>query len=163
MADDGDQPGNPSAGPDNGGGDNDRRDGLLRNVRDQGGATVADVVGSVDFENATALRDALAGVIRDRSPERLVLDMSGVPYMGSAGWAALVEAVKSQRKNGGTLRLASLVDEVRSIMEIGRLDKLFAPAADVDAAVNDAGGAKDADGAKEADAKPHGPDDDTDD
>ena len=115
-------------------------DGLIRDVRDERGATVLKIVGSIDFDDATGLRNGLLKVVRERSPKKLVADVSGVPYMGSAGVAAFVEALKAMRQNGGgKLYLAALKKEVRAVLEIGRLDQLFHPVDSVDAAIADGG------------------------
>ncbi|GAA4455602.1 STAS domain-containing protein [Phytohabitans houttuyneae] len=52
--------------------------------RDADGATVLTVTGEIDMSNAGALADAL-----DRAPAPVVVDMSAVEYLDSAGLAVL--------------------------------------------------------------------------
>jgi anti-sigma B factor antagonist len=61
----------------------------------------------------------------DKKPERLVIDLSGVSYIDSAGLAALIQAMQKVEAYGGKFRLAGLQETVRSIFEISRLDQVF--------------------------------------
>lgn len=65
-----------------------------------------------------------------QAPRRLVIDLSGVPYMDSSGVATLVEALQAARKSGAKLVLCGLTPRVRSILEISRLDTVFSIVAD---------------------------------
>jgi anti-sigma B factor antagonist len=82
-------------------------------------------VGEIDLSCAAMLRQRL-GQIQDGLPSRLVIDLSGVPYMDSSGVATLVEAMQIARRTDSKLVLAALQDKVRSIFEIARLDMVFA-------------------------------------
>jgi anti-sigma B factor antagonist len=82
-------------------------------------------VGEIDLSCAAMLRQRL-GQIQDGQPDRLVVDLSAVPYMDSSGVATLVEAMQIARRTGSKLILAALQDKVRSIFEIARLDMVFA-------------------------------------
>ena len=67
--------------------------------------------------------------------EKLVLNLSKVPYMDSSGIAVLVETLKELRKVGGKLVLTELQPRVRGVLEIARLDSIFHIAADDQAAM----------------------------
>ncbi|MHC4429252.1 MAG: STAS domain-containing protein, partial [Planctomycetota bacterium] len=69
-------------------------------------------------------------------PARLVIDLSGVPYMDSSGVATLVEAMQIARRTGSKLVLAALQEKVRSIFEIARLDMVFSIVNSVDDAAS---------------------------
>jgi anti-sigma B factor antagonist len=81
-------------------------------------------VGEIDLSCAATLRQRL-GEVQNAQPERLVIDLSSVPYMDSSGVATLVEAMQIARRTGSKLVLAALQDKVRSIFEIARLDMVF--------------------------------------
>jgi anti-sigma B factor antagonist len=89
-----------------------------------GSVSVVAVKGDVDLNSSrelqTELREALGS-----GPSRLVVDLSGVPYMDSSGVATLVEAMQLSRKKGTKLVLCAMGDKVQSIFEIARLDKVF--------------------------------------
>lgn len=94
------------------------------------GIVVASPVGEVDLASSPALRTRLSQIISE-SPNRLIIDLSQVPYMDSSGVATLVEALQQSRRQSTTLVLASLQDRVKSVFEIARLDTVFDIKADV--------------------------------
>ncbi len=90
-------------------------------------------VGEIDLHCAAMLRQQLSQA--QGSPGRVVVDLTGVPYMDSSGVATLVEAMQVSRRTGGTLILCALQEKVRSIFEIARLDMVFTIVATTDEAV----------------------------
>lgn len=89
--------------------------------------------GEIDLARSPELRLRLREELA-RSPRRLVIDLSGVPYMDSSGVATLVEALQRSRTAGCKLILASLQPKVRSIFTISRLDTVFLIVPDVEQA-----------------------------
>ena len=69
------------------------------------GAVTVSVAGEVDTFTAPTLRSALDAELSRRPPE-LVLDLRGVPFLGSAGLAVLVETKKSAGARDIVLRLS---------------------------------------------------------
>src|SRR5258708_34786032 len=65
----------------------------------------------------------------------VVFDMSGVRHINSAGLGGLVSAMTTLRKVGGTVQLSNVVEAVRRIFTITRLDELFPMCASVDEAL----------------------------
>ena len=92
-------------------------------------------LGEIDLSCAAMLRQQL-GQVQDGRPARLVIDLSGVPYMDSSGVATLVEAMQIARRTGSKLVLAALQEKVRSIFEIARLDMVFSIVNSVDDATS---------------------------
>lgn len=82
------------------------------------------ISGEIDFSRSPELRSELLAVLGGK-PGRLVLDLSGVPYMDSSGVATLVEALQVQRKAKSKLVLCGLQPKVRGIFEIARLNMVF--------------------------------------
>ena len=93
--------------------------------------------GEVDLSRSPELRSALLDLLKTK-PQRLVVDLSGVPYMDSSGVATLVEALQAQRRHGGKMVLCGLQPKVRSIFEIARLNMVFTIIEDPAAAKNPA-------------------------
>src|SRR5436309_9988348 len=89
--------------------------------------------GEIDLGTSPALRAGLMDIAASR-PQRLVVDLSGVPYMDSSGVATLVEALQQQRRHQGKLVLCGLQPKVRSIFEIARLNMVFTIVNDLEAA-----------------------------
>ncbi len=92
-------------------------------------------VGDIDLSGAPALRQQISQAQKE-NPSRLIVDLSGVPYMDSSGLATLVEAMQIARRNNAILIICSLQDKVRSIFEIARLDMVFKIAASREEAIS---------------------------
>jgi anti-sigma B factor antagonist len=99
-----------------------------------GDAHVLAPQGDIDMARSPVLRRALLEGMKAK-PARLLLDLSGVPYMDSSGLATLVEALQNARKAQVTLALCSLTPRVKSILEIARLNTVFSVHADRAAAL----------------------------
>ena len=65
------------------------------------GVVTVTVVGEVDTFTAPVLRSTLDSQL-EQQPKELVIDLSGVQFLGSAGLAVLVETQKSSRAGGRT-------------------------------------------------------------
>ena len=86
--------------------------------------TVLIPVGDIDLSRAPALRQHLSRVLGGGA-DRIIIDLSEVPYMDSSGVATFVEAMQLARKRGSKLILCGLQERVRGIFEIARLDMVF--------------------------------------
>ena len=76
------------------------------------------IKGRVDSVEATRLEEALEAAHR-RGKYKLVIDMSQLEYMSSAGFRALAAAQKnSQRGNRGELVLTQVPAQVREALEL---------------------------------------------
>jgi anti-sigma B factor antagonist len=97
---------------------------LVINVSGMDNSSVVEVNGRVDSMSANQLGDALSNVIDD-GHVKLVLDLSGVEYMSSAGLREIVTAVKKVKRASGDLRLAQPSDRVREVLEMAGLDTII--------------------------------------
>jgi anti-anti-sigma factor len=86
--------------------------------------TLIEVTGRVDGLSAEELRQALAEEIQ-RGAKRVVLDLSRVSYMSSAGLRELVAAYRRLQEQGGDLRLAQPSSRVQDVLEMSGLDTIF--------------------------------------
>ena len=82
------------------------------------------VNGRVDSMNANQLGDALSQEI-DGGYVQLVIDLSNVEYMSSAGLREIVTALKKVKRASGDLRIAQPSDRVREVLEMAGLDTIF--------------------------------------
>jgi anti-sigma B factor antagonist len=90
--------------------------------------------GEIDLHVSPVVTASLNALI-EKKPERVVIDLSEVTYIDSAGLAALIQAMQKVEAYGGKFLLAGLQETVRSIFEISRLDQVFQIFPDVDAAL----------------------------
>ena len=63
--------------------------------------------------------------VRADASRYLIIDLSRVPYMDSAGLGARVGAYVTHQKDGRTLSLVGVSDRVRSAMEVAHVEPFF--------------------------------------
>ena len=103
-------------------------------MSNQNRLNVLPLKGEIDLHVSPTVTAALNEFI-DKKPERLVVDLSEVSYIDSAGLAALIQAMQKVEAYGGKFMLSGLQETVRSIFEISRLDQVFQIFPDTDAAL----------------------------
>ena len=74
--------------------------------------------------------------MRPEPAARLVLDMSGLSFLDSAGVGALVSLFVSRRNNSKTLALAALTQQGNAVMQVSGLLKLMPVYSSVEEAVS---------------------------
>lgn len=83
------------------------------------------VKGRIDHQTAPDLDEALKA-ITDANRFRLVVDLSSVDYISSAGLKVLLAALKRvKRWNRGDLRLVGLQSQVQNVFGLAGLTPLF--------------------------------------
>lgn len=80
----------------------------------EGGRTVISVTGRVDTTTAPELDAGL----KLEGTETLTLDLSGVPYMSSAGLRCLLTAQKTMMTGGGSMTIVGVQPAVREVLDI---------------------------------------------
>jgi anti-sigma B factor antagonist len=110
---------------------------LLASARKEGNAVIASVRGEIDLHNSADLRAALLAIIHQHRPAKLVLNLSGVPYMDSSAIAVLVESLQKVRKTGGKIFLTDLQPRVKGLLEIARLHSIFVMVKDEEEAMKE--------------------------
>lgn len=86
--------------------------------------TLVEVSGRVDSMNANQFGSGLNEQI-SVGKIQLVLDLSSVDYMSSAGLREIVTTLKKAKKANGDLRLAQPSQRVREVLEMSGLDTIF--------------------------------------
>lgn len=90
----------------------------------QSRSNVLPLKGEIDLHVSPSVTASLNEMI-NKKPDRMVVDLSDVSYIDSAGLAALIAAMQKVEGYGGKFMLAGLQETVRSIFEISRLDQVF--------------------------------------
>ena len=90
-----------------------------------GEALVIGPVGRVDSVSSAELERVVVARI-DAGGRRLVLDLSGVEYISSAGLRVLLMAAKRLKAPPGALVLCGLGPSVRTVLELAGFLPLFA-------------------------------------
>ncbi len=93
------------------------------------------ITGRVDSATAPKFAEALEK-IGGESRFKIVVDLSGVEYMSSAGFRALIAAQRNcKRYNRGEVVLANVPTNIYSALELAGFTNLFQIFSDVTAAV----------------------------
>lgn len=67
----------------------------------------------------------------------LIVDMSTVNYVSSAGWGVFVGEIKSIREHGGDLKIAQMLPEVYDIFKMLEFDRILTSYDSIEEAIND--------------------------
>lgn len=86
---------------------------------------VVTVRGDVDAYNSAKLKEELKKLISSTDKKKIVLDMSSVSYLDSAGLGTLVVILKDAKMNGKEFILSSLRESIMKVFRITHLDKIF--------------------------------------
>jgi anti-sigma B factor antagonist len=96
-------------------------------IQQETNSTIVNVMGSVDALTAAELSKVLSNQITD-GHANLVVDLTAVEFMSSAGLRALLGAVKETRSSGGDLRIISTnpgIDKVLKMSGFNNIAKVF--------------------------------------
>ena len=95
--------------------------------RDYGPARVIAPKGRLDHDNCEAFRAGLAPHLEAcaRNGQPLVLDLSGLEYVSSAGLRCLMLAAKEARAGQGRVVVAAMQSVVAEIFKISRFNLVF--------------------------------------
>jgi anti-anti-sigma factor len=98
---------------------------LVPSARKEGDTVIASIYGEIDLHNSPEVRRALLMLLQQNNPNKLVLNLTQVPYMDSSAVAVLVETLQKMRKIGGKVCLTNLQPRVQGLLEIARLGSIF--------------------------------------
>ena len=82
------------------------------------------LVGEIDSLSAGLIKDKIQNQIESKV-FNIIIDLTQVKFMDSAGLGVLVSGLKLCTKNGGDLVLVGLTENVRELFHITRLDTVF--------------------------------------
>jgi anti-sigma B factor antagonist len=108
------------------------REDPIAGIARQDDTIVVSLAGELDLYNAAVVREALLQCCGE-SPERLIVDLSGVKFIDSTALGVLIEA-RTRLANRRGFMLASPGLETRRALEISGLDRHFAVHETLDAA-----------------------------
>ena len=83
----------------------------------QADVAVLSVRGYLDTTTASELENALYGLLKQNA-SKIVVDLSGVDYISSAGWGIFIGEIKDIRHRGGDLKLSGMVGDVYEVFQL---------------------------------------------
>ena len=78
---------------------------------------VVRVLGQIDTTTSHELERRLQYLLRDRQFE-IIIDLSKVTYISSAGWGIFISEIRGIRESGGDLKLVGMTPEVSEVFEL---------------------------------------------
>jgi anti-anti-sigma factor len=105
---------------------------IERQPASNGDLLVTRLIGKLSLETV----NNFISTMRPESATRLVLDMSGLSFLDSAGVGALVSLFVSRKNHGKTLALAALTPQGYAVMQVSGLLKLLPVYPSVEEAVS---------------------------
>ncbi len=95
------------------------------------GYTICRPIGELDAFTVSQFRQALADLA---SAERLLIDMSGVPFVDSAGLGALIGGIRRARELGGDVAVACNRPTLTRLLRTTGFDRIVTVSETVDEA-----------------------------
>lgn len=86
--------------------------------------TTVYLAGELDHHNAAPLRERVDAVIRERHPEKLVLDFGGISFMDSSGIGFVMGRYKLMQSMGGCLQVRGATPRMEKVMRLAGLERL---------------------------------------
>ena len=90
-------------------------------TEDAGTYTLCRPVGELDAYTVSSFRDALTELA---TTERLVIDLSEVPFMDSAGLGALIGGIRRAREHGGDVAVACARPTLTRLLHTTGFDRI---------------------------------------
>jgi len=95
------------------------------NVRTEGEVTLIDLNGKITIgEGDVILREAIEKVLKTGTT-KILLNLSKISYMDSAGIGELVACYKRSREKGGELKLLNPSGKVADLLQLTKLEEIF--------------------------------------
>lgn len=98
---------------------------MLIATRSQGDTTIVDVTGDITLYHSPDLRKTLLDLIKTQRIPYVIVNLTEVKYIDSAGVASLIEGLKASRDVKSRFALYGLSRVAREVLELTRLLKVF--------------------------------------
>ena len=98
---------------------------MKANARHHGKVTVLDLSGKITIgDGDIKLREAVNALL-DEGRKNILLNMSGISYMDSAGIGELVACYKRATEKGASLKLLNPTGKVQDLLVLTKLQEIF--------------------------------------
>jgi anti-sigma B factor antagonist len=102
--------------------------------RKSGDVYVLQASGFIDTSTVSVVEEKITKLFAE-GKYKLVVDLSGVEFVSSAGWGVFVAFLKKMRDKDGDLKLSGMIEKVAKVFTLMEFDSLMDAYADEDAAV----------------------------
>jgi anti-sigma B factor antagonist len=98
------------------------------------GVSVLRVSGYVDTTTSPELERRMQALLREKR-YHIVVDLSRVEYISSAGWGIFISEIREIREAGGDLKLAGMIADVREVFDLLEFENILQAFPESDLAV----------------------------
>jgi anti-sigma B factor antagonist len=98
------------------------------------GVSVLRVSGYVDTTTSPELERRMQALLREKR-YHIVVDLSRVEYISSAGWGIFISEIREIREHGGDLKLAGMIPDVREVFDLLEFENILQAFPESDLAV----------------------------
>jgi anti-sigma B factor antagonist len=95
------------------------------NIKRDGTNSVVYVTGEIDLYSSPKLREAILDLFGKRQQDKVVLNLTDVPYIDSSGIASLVEGLQAAKAKQARFILVGLNEGPRHVLELTKLLNVF--------------------------------------
>lgn len=94
-------------------------------IAEKDGVVVATFEGQVRISTQNDFMEHLNQLFESKGTQTVLLDMTKVSYMNSAGIGIIVDTFKKFRDQGGQLILCGLIPDINRLFEVTRLNRFI--------------------------------------
>jgi anti-sigma B factor antagonist len=94
-------------------------------LRQAEGVTIVDLAGKIKIGEGTEKLREIVKKLLNEGRKQILLNLSQVDLVDSAGVGELVRSLTTVRKNGGQMKLTNLSQRVQELLETTHLDRVF--------------------------------------
>jgi anti-sigma B factor antagonist len=98
------------------------------------GVSILRVSGYVDTTTSPELERRMQALLREKR-YHIVVDLSRVEYISSAGWGIFISEIREIREQGGDLKLAGMIADVREVFDLLEFENILQSYPESDLAV----------------------------
>ena len=98
------------------------------------GVSILRVSGYVDTTTSPELERRMQSLLREKR-YHIVVDLSRVEYISSAGWGIFISEIREIREQGGDLKLAGMIADVREVFDLLEFENILQSYPESDLAV----------------------------
>jgi anti-anti-sigma factor len=98
------------------------------------GVSILRVSGYVDTTTSPELERRMQALLREKR-YHIVVDLARVEYISSAGWGIFISEIREIREQGGDLKLAGMIADVREVFDLLEFENILQSYPESDLAV----------------------------
>lgn len=104
----------------------------LNFTKEAEGIIIAEMSGDIDGSSASKIQSAILDLDQQEGGNKILLNMSNVPYMSSAGLRMLLSVSRQIKALEGKLVLVGVSEEIKDVMEMTGFLEFFIVADSID-------------------------------